>query len=832
MKCPNCHAENPDKAPTCHQCGKSLNEKDPASNSSPLVTKTIQDLPTVSPGSFIAQKYRIIGELGRGGMGSVFKAEDTKLQRPVALKFLAPELTRDKEARERFVQEARAASALDHPNICTVHEIDEMSVEQVFIAMACYEGQTLKEREAKGALKPDEALDVTIQTAQGLAKAHAKGIIHRDIKPANIMITSDGIVKILDFGLAKLSGQIWQTRPGTLMGTPAYMSPEQASGEAVDQCTDIWALGVVLYQALTGQLPFKGENEPAVVHSILHTEPEPLGQYLEQVPEGIEGVIEKALAKDPNSRYQNIEEMLHDLISIRAKLGSGDVKKRPPKPRPWKNKFFPVAGILILVIILVMAWRFLFMTKPGVIDSIAVLPLKNLSKDTGQEYFSDGMTEALISELSKIRALRVISRQSVMRYKGSDKSLQEIANELNVDAVVEGSTLQVEGKVRIIAQLIDAEEDRHIWSRSYERNLRDILALQSEVASSITKEIRITVTPEEKARLSQSAKVNPEAYQAYIKGLFHFNNFTSEEIQKAIVYLQEAIQIDPEYAPPYTTLAACYFNMTYFSDHAPKEYFPKAKSAVLKALELDENLGRAHVILGVVLWRHEFDWESAEKEYKLGIELNPSFGPSHSMYSFFLASLSRYEEALREARLAEELDPLSPLIGQQAGVILTLARRYDEAIDELKRKIDLHPNFWFANVRLALVYEAKGMYAEAYAAHQKAVELSGREDPIRKGAIGRLLGLMGQPEGAKKKLEELLEQEKRSYVPPTAIASVYLGLGEEEKAVDWLEKAYEVRDGDVFLLNTWPTYDSIRTNPRFIKLIDRIGYPTINTEVQ
>ncbi|MFC2166102.1 protein kinase, partial [Acidobacteriota bacterium] len=791
----------------------------------PLVTKTIQAEQAISLGNLIAQKYRIIKELGRGGMGSVFKAEDTRLHRPVALKFLAPELTRDKEARERFIQEARAASALDHPNICTVHEIDAMSEEHVFIAMACYEGQTLKERESKGALKLEEALDVAIQTAKGLAKAHEKGIIHRDIKPANIMITPDGIVKILDFGLAKLSGQIWQTRPGILLGTPAYMSPEQAKGEVVDQRTDIWSLGVVLYQALTGQMPFRGENEHAIIHAIIHTKPEPLGQFLRQAPERIKGVIEKALAKNPNSRYQNMAEMLNDLISIKKYLASPGLKKRPTKPLTWKRKLFPVAGILVLFIILIMAWRLLFIEKPSDIDSIAVLPLQNLSKDPEQEYFSDGMTEALITELSKISALRVISRQSVMRYKGSNKPLPEIARELSVDTVVEGSILQVGKKVRITAQLIDAQKDQHLWAQSYERNMQDILALQSEVARAITREIRVAVTPEENARFAKTPRVNPEAHQALLKARFHFFKFTGASIRKAIEYLQEAIAKDPNYALPNALLAACYLNLTYFTLSDPREYFTKAKAAAKRAISLDDELGEAHVTLGWVLALFEYDWPRAEKELTLGLQLNPSFAPGYQIYTNFLVSQGRYDEAITAAQRAVELDPVSPVIGQHLGFILYLGRRYDEAMEQLEKTIALEPNFWFSYERLARVYEAKGMYAEALAEAQKAVELSGGEDPIRKGAVGHLLALLGKRKEARTKLAKMLEWSKTAYVPPTAIANVYLGLSEEEKAIDWLEKAYEVRDGDNFLLNDLPSYDPIRSNPRFQNLIRRIGFP-------
>jgi serine/threonine-protein kinase len=548
----------------------------------------------------IISHYKILEKLGGGGMGVVYKARDLKLDRFVALKFLPHHLIADDEEKKRFIHEAKSASALDHPNICTIYEIDETEDEQMFIAMAYYEGETLKKKIDRGPLPLDEAINLAIQVAQGLQCTHEAGITHRDIKPANVMITNKGQAKIMDFGLAKLAGQKTRlTKTGMTVGTLAYMSPEQLQGIDADHRSDIWALGVVLYEILTGKLPFKGEYEAAMVYSILNEPPEPIIALRAGVPMELERIVNKAVAKNTNARYQHIDEILVDLRSLQTDFASGASKQRLTAAKFSKKKRFYLYGgfaTVLIFLIGIILFRGARETYPKH-DSIAVLPITNLSGDPELEYFADGMTEALITDLAQISALKVISRTSVMQYKGAKKPLPEIANELKVDVVLEGSVQCFGERVKITAQLIEAATDRHLWAKSYERELRDILALQNEVARAVADEIQVKLTPQEQARLMSVHPVNPEAYQAYLKGRYYWNKRTKEGFKKGIDYFTTAIEIDPAYALAYAGLADCYNLLGNWGYLPPKETFPKAKVAAMKAIEIDERLAEAHTSL-------------------------------------------------------------------------------------------------------------------------------------------------------------------------------------------------------------------------------------------
>ncbi len=819
MRCPRCHSDNPEGTSFCSRCGTRLV---PSEEMLFSLTKTSEThLKTLTKGSLFAGRYRIIEELGRGGMGIVYKAEDTKLGRRVALKFLPPELTRDPEARRRFIQEAQAASALDHPNICTIHEIGDTKAGQMYIAMACYEGESLKEKIARGPLDVEETIDIAIQITQGLAKAHQKNIVHRDIKPANIMITDEEVAKILDFGLAKLAGQVGLTRAGAIIGTAAYMSPEQARGEAVDHRTDIWSLGVVFYKMLTGELPFKGEYEQALIHSILNDRPQPVTKLRKDLPPELEHIIGKALAKDPPDRYQHVRDLELDLKALSKRMEAEKAEKKPPRPLSPKRKLlYAASGLLVLLAILFLVKIAVFKEKQKLIDSIAVLPFQNLSADPEQEYFSDGMTEALIAELSKIKALRVISRTSIMRYKKAEKPVPQIARELNVTAVVEGSVQRVQDEVRITAQLVRADPEKHVWANSFTKNFKNILALQSEVAQAIAKEINITTTTEEREQLASSRPVDPEAHEAYLKGRFLINKFIEADIWKGIAYFEQAIAKDPSFALAYTGLAEAYDYLASTAWMPKKEALPRIRALAQKALSIDKSLAEAYAFIGDIEF-YDWNWPAAEENFKRAIELDPSCVIGHAYYAFYLLIMKRYDEAMREAQRARELDPLSTIANGVLIQTLWHTQQYDRAISHAGEILSMDPSSDFGYFYLGLSYLGKKMYAEAIGQFQKAIELG---DFLALSPLATAYVLSGNA----MKAREILVDPRTKNLPLSLLAMIYASLGDKERAVELLEKAYEERETQLLIINASPrgfspAQDSVVADPRFQALMKRIG---------
>jgi serine/threonine protein kinase/cytochrome c-type biogenesis protein CcmH/NrfG len=820
MKCPKCHSDNPEDTSYCGKCGTKLVRLEEVLISQTKTRET--PLKVLTKGSLFAGKYKVIEELGRGGMGIVYKAEDTKLKRSIALKFLPAELTRDPDARERFIQEAQAASALDHPNICTIHEIEDTEAGQMYIAMACYEGESLKEKIARGPLKLEEADDIAIQIAQGLAKAHQKDIVHRDIKPANIMITDEGVAKILDFGLAKLAGQVRLTRTGTTMGTAAYMSPEQARGEAVDHRTDIWSLGIVLYEMLSGELPFKGEYEQALIHSILNDQPKRVTTVQKDLPPELDRIIGKAIAKDARERYQHAHDLESDLKSLRKRIETEKEEKKPAKPLSLGRKLLYAAGsLLVLLAIFFLAKITVFKEHQKPIDSIAVLPFQNLSADPEQEYFSDGMTDALIAELSKIKTLRVISRTSVMRYKKAEKPLPQIARELNVTAIIEGSVQRAQDEVRITAQLIRAAPEKHVWANSFTKNFKNILALQSEVAQAIAKEINITMTAEERQRLASSRPVDPEAHEAYLKGRFFINKFTEADIRKGIAYFEQAIAKDPSYASAYTGLAEGYDNLSSAGWMPAKEAFPKVKVLALKALSIDESLAEAYAFIGDAEFTADWNWKAAEENFKRAIELDPNYVTGHAYYAFFLLLMKRYNEALSEGQRALELDPLSMIANYILTSIFWYTQQYDRSIAQARDMLSIYPNSGIGYFCIGQSYLAKKMFAEAIAHYQKAIELG---DLASLSTLAAAYVLSGNV----MKAREILADPRTRNLPSSDLGVIYAALGEKDHALELLVKAYEEREIMLLIINAsprgfLPAVDSLMADPRYQALMKKIG---------
>ncbi|UCF78999.1 MAG: protein kinase [Candidatus Eiseniibacteriota bacterium] len=727
--------------------------------------------------------YKILQKLGEGGMGVVYKAQDTRLGRTIALKFLSRELTREPAAKDRFIQEARAASALDHPNICTIHEVGETEDGQTFISMACYEGVVLKKKIELGGMDLDEVVRIAIQLAEGLAKAHGLSIVHRDIKPANVVITNDGVVKILDFGLAKLSGTTRLAERGSVSGTVAYMSPEQARGASVDCRTDIWSLGVLIYEMLTGRLPFRSEYEQAVVYSILNEEPVPASSIRGEIPRELERVVEKAMAKDLDKRYASVEGILYELRRIREKL------RHPESEEDIDSKW----------------------STP----SIAVLPFRDMSPQGDQDYFCEGMAEELINALAHIEGLRVVSRTSAFQFKGKNMDVREIGEQLGIRTVLEGSVRKAGNRVRVTAQLVNVADGYHVWSEKYDREMEDIFYIQEEISLAIVNNLKVRLVGEEKHKLLKRHTNNLDAYNLYLEGRWFWNRRTEKDLRKAIECFNHAIAEDPLYALAYSGMADSWNALPSFGSFSPKEVYPRAREAALKALEIDDTLAEAHASLGQIKAEYEWDWAGAEAALKRATELNAAYASAHQWHANVLTFLGRFEEALEAAKRAVELDPLSLIINLNLGQTLYFSGQHDAAAQVLRRLIEMDPAFPYAHFTLGMVYFGRSMNDQALAEFQKEEEVLTGPKPIVKEWIGMLHARMCRTDKTKEVLSELLEEAKRVYVPASCVAHLYAELGETEQSFRWLEKAYEERDMWLRYLRITPYPEPIRSDPRF-----------------
>jgi len=776
--------------------------------------------------------YRIIEEIGAGGMGVVYRARDERLERDVAIKVLPAGALADEEMRKRFRREAMALSKLNHPNIATIHDFNtEKDVD--FLAMEYISGVTLSEKAKSGALPEAEVIQLGRQAAGALEAAHEQGMIHRDLKPGNIMVTPKGLVKVLDFGLAKLlqpSGPLDKTltltSPGTqaLTGTLPYMAPEQLEGREVDERTDIHALGAILYNLATGQRPYPQENPSEVMYAILHKPPEPPKSLGAQISEGLERIIFKCLEKEPAKRYASAKELIADL----DRLETGDLSSliagmpgRTAKRSLWQRPL-PVAGVLALAVLgslfgfNIGGMRDLLSGRaktPGV-QSLAVLPLENLSQDPEHKEFSVVMTDTLITELGQISGLRVRSLTSVLQYQKTEKSLPQIAKELKADMVVEGSVQRSGETMRVTARLMNPAEDRQLWVKVYESDIGGFQVLHSEIAKDITRQVGIRLSEEARFRLAKRRSVNPQAFDAYLKGVY------SGDSQ----YFHQAVQLDPNFALAYTQIANSYFFRALFGNVPPREGFSKMKEAALKALEKDNTLGEAHSFLALAWLHYDLNWTEAEKEFKRALELNPSLSYTHHLYAHYLMAMDRVEESMSEVKLASELDPFSADMSMCFGWHCLSTSDYDEAIELARKGVQMDSGNAWARVILGWAYEQKSMTKEAIAEFQNA--LSNWEDsPLPLAGLGHAFGIAGQKREAREILEKLLEKSKRTYVPAYDIAAVYLGLGENGQAFEWLSKALEERSGFLVYIKCDRRFDGLRTDPRYEALLNRIGLP-------
>jgi len=618
--------------------------------------------------------YKILEKLGEGGMGVVYLAEDTKLERKVAIKFLPRHIASNSEERERFKIEAKAAAALNHPNIGTIHAIEE-SEDQIFIVMELIDGIELKEKIKSSAIKVDEAVNIAVQIAEGLEAAHKKGIVHRDIKSSNIMITDDGKVKIMDFGLAKIKGGTEVTKLGSTMGTVAYMSPEQTKGESVDQRTDIWSLGVVLYEMLTGELPFKGDYEQAKIYSILNEEPNFIAELHGDIQPQLTQIVEKALKKNPKERYQTTKDFIEEIKAF---------DKSEPS----------IKGKMIT-------------------STVAVLPFSNMSNDTEQQYFCDGMAEDIINDLAHLKGLQVVARTSSFAFRDKNLDIREIGRKLGAHSIVEGSVRKAGNRLRITAQLINVADGYHLWSERYNRELEDVFAIQEEISNAIVNALRIELTGEDDKPVEKRYTNNLEAYDLYLKGRYFWNTRQSGGMEKAKQHFEKAVEIDPTYALAYAGLADYYNIMGWYEYTPPMECFPKAKQAALKAIEIDDNLAEAHSALAFAKWTFDWDLRSAERGFKHALELNPNFSTAHMWYSNFLVMTGRTEEGFVEIEKALTIDPLSLNIKACSGGMFYLAGQYDRAVNQCKNTLEMNPNFELARQILTLTYEQQSKYNDA-----------------------------------------------------------------------------------------------------------------------
>jgi serine/threonine protein kinase/Tfp pilus assembly protein PilF len=764
----------------------------------------------------VLEHYRLEERLGAGGMGLLYRATDLALGRPVAIKLLARHLVSDETAKARFVQEARAASALDHPNIATVYDIGEQEGE-LFIVMALYDGETLKQRLEKGRLPVDEAVANLREVVLGLEAAHRAGIVHRDIKPANVFKTSSGTAKILDFGVAKLLGesQAQMTQVGQAVGTVLYMSPEQLRGEPVDARSDLWSVGVVAYELLVGVSPFQTDSSAASAARILHDEPTSL-TAVPGIPDWLAELVSQLLRKNPAERLQSASEVLKRLDQAApSKLANPDLSaqgRRSQLNPGWK---WTAVGLAVGVAAAAFFYLRFFRGSADAIDSIAILPLANASNEPDTEYLGEGLSESLSNSLSQLPHLKVKSRDSVSRYKTQGFDAQTAGRELGVRAILTGRVLKRGDTISTNVQLVDVQGSNVIWGAQYHRKLADILTLQEDLSREISQNLRLRLTSEEKQRLTKRYTENPEAYQLYLKGMYYVYKANPEATLKGREYFQQAIDKDPAYPLPYAGLAATY---VFWSGLPPREAMPKAKAAVRKSLELDDSVAQAHIVMGLVSLRFDWDWATAEKHFQRAIALNPAYPLAHHEYAHYLVLLGRLDEALAEAKRALDLDPVSPLINSGLAWVHFAARRSDVAIEQARKTLELDPGLPPALWVLVCAYATKGMYREAL------TEVSKYPPSFNQALLAYVHARLGERSEALRILDELRAASKQRYVPASSFALVHAGLGEKDQAFAWLEKAYEERSGVVYL-KVDPFWDPVRSDPRFAELLRRIGLP-------
>jgi serine/threonine protein kinase/tetratricopeptide (TPR) repeat protein len=778
--------------------------------------------------------YRIVAKLGAGGMGEVYQAEDTRLNRTLALKILPRDLACDPDRTRRFIQEAKAASSITHPNVCTIHDVGESEDHRPFIAMEYIDGQTLGAIIGDHPLESDEIIRISIQAAGALDEAHSRGITHRDIKPANIMITARGQVKVLDFGLAKVatSGDLSgtghdpgaaKTESGVLLGTVRYMSPEQALGRDVDHRTDIFSLGIVMYETATGKPPFIGGSSGETLDRIIHYQPEAIARFNYDLPAELERIIRKCLEKDRDRRYQSARDLLVDLRNLERDSDSG-VAMAPR--RAFRLRRIIAASGPVMLAIAVVAYAMLFRSRSNSrvpeITSLAVLPLKSLSGDTEDDYLGLGITDSIITRVSRIGELTIRPTNAVRKYSAPETDTLEAGKQLNVDSVLDGTVQRSGDRVRVNLRLLRVQDGRTLWSDSFNMGIADVFALQDDVSKRVAVGLRLQMSAAEEARLFKPSTESGEAYQFYLKGRYHFEKWTDDGTKVARDYFRQAIDRDPNYALAYAAMADTFvFGSVGLP---PNEALPKAREAATRALDLDDSLGEPHAALAQVKFLVDWDWPGADREFKRSIELNPGYTEGRHMYSHYLMAMGRFDESLVESTRFLELDPFSPAPNLHLGNHYLITRQYNLCIPQELKTIQMDPNYAEAHHQLGDAYWRQGRYAEAIGEYEKRMALLGLGQYVL-AAYREAYNTSGWKGYVQKRLDRNLALSKQVYVSPYDIAGFYALLGNKDQAITWLAKAYRERDTQLISsgIKVDPDFDELRSDSRFQDLLRRIG---------